>query len=54
MRMRRKRPLIGWILLIGLLIAIIAAIFALAWLGGEQEQKMVEQPIAIPGKNTGQ
>ncbi|MFC4291717.1 hypothetical protein ACFOWX_04725 [Sphingorhabdus arenilitoris] len=54
MRNRRKRPMAGWILLIGLLIVIIAAIFTLAWLGGERDQKMVEQPIAIPGDAVGQ
>lgn len=37
-----------WILLFVALLIIISVLFALEYLGSEQEQKIIEQPLALP------
>jgi len=40
----------GWVLLLLLLAIIVAAVFALEWLGSERPQTMVDQPLSHPAE----
>ena len=48
MTLRRRRPILGWVILAVILMIIIALVAFFAYLGGEQPQKIVEQPVTLP------
>ena len=50
--MRKKKQFGKWVWLLLLLVLIIGALVFLEWLGSEQPQKMLEQPVQIQAPKT--